>query len=284
MTISIIIPSHNNSDLLAKSLAGFAAQEPCTVDWELFVIDNNSDDTSVAALQHRMRDVLKLTLIQQPKLEHPFALCRARNLGLKLAQGEWIVVMDADIIPNLKYIKTLVTYIQEWGNESVISTCERKFILADDVEASRIIDDPGILEKLPIANSPSNYGLPVDRRLPAMQSLPDIEHPWDYMHGCNVIYRKDDALSIGGYDEEYDGRWGFEDIDFAYRMISEAKCKPIYARGLHVYHQDLPEDISQTNRNAKSQNPNWARVCDLIPGYKEYKVAKYKRLSDNIQV
>lgn len=284
MTISIIIPSHNNSELLAKSLAGFAAQEPCTVDWELFVIDNNSDDTSVAALQHQMRNTLNLTLIQQPKLEHPFALCRARNLGLKLARGEWIVVMDADIIPNPKYIKTLASYIKKWGNESVISTCERKFILADSVEASSISSDPGILENLPIANSPSNYGLPVDRRLPAMQSLPDIDHPWDYMHGCNVIFRKEDALSIGGYDEEYDGRWGFEDIDFAYRMISEAKCKPKYAKGLHVYHQDLPEDKPQTNRNAKSENPNWARVCDLIPGYKEYKVAKYKRLSDSIQV
>lgn len=284
MTISIIIPSHNNSDLLAKSLAGFAAQELCTVGWELFVIDNNSDDTSVAALQHQMRNTLKLTLVQQPMLEHPFALCRARNLGLKLAQGEWIVVMDADIIPNPKYIKTLARYIQEWSNRSVISTCERKFILANDVEASGIINDPAILEKLPIANSPSNYGLPVDRRLPAMQSLPNIEHPWDYMHGCNVIFRKEDALSIGGYDEEYDGRWGFEDIDFAYRMISQAKCKPIYARGLHVYHQDLPEDKPQTNRNAKNENPNWERVCDLIPGYKEYKVAKYKRLSDSIQV
>lgn len=117
-----------------------------------------------------------------------------------------------------------------------------------------------------------------------MQSLPDIEHPWDYMHGCNVIFRKEDALKINGYDEDYDGRWGFEDIDFAYRMITQVECTPVYASGLHVYHQDLPEDKLQTNRTAKNENPNWAKICELIPGYKEYKIAKYRKLSDSIKV
>jgi len=284
MTISFIIPSHNNAELLEKSLAGFAAQEHSDVQWEVFVIDNNSSDISIAALQLKFRKHMKLTLIEQPQLAHPFALCRARNIGLKLAEGQWIVVMDADIIPNPKYIKTLAAYINEWKDRPIISSCERRFVLANDIDAESIIDNPGILERLPLAKSPSNYGLPVDRRLPAMQDLPDIKHPWDYMHGCNVIFRKEDALKIGGYDEKYDGRWGFEDIDFAYRMITEAECTPLYASGLHVYHQDLPEDKPQTNRNAKSENPNWAKICDLIPGYKEYKVAKYRKLSDSIEV
>jgi len=236
----------------------------------------------------RYDDIFKLAILSldalEPVVHFPFALCRARNLGLKLAQGDWIVVMDADIIPNRNYMKVLADYIKKWGKSSIISTCERQFVLADSVDADSIIRAPAILEKLPIAKSPSNYGLPVDRRLPAMLRLPNIDHPWDYMHGCNVIFRREDALMIGGYDESYDGRWGFEDIDFAYRMITKAKCKPMYAKGLHVYHQDLPEDKPQTNRNAKSENPNWARICNLILGYKEYKVAKYRQLSDSIQV
>jgi glycosyltransferase involved in cell wall biosynthesis len=284
MTVSIVMPSHNNATLLEKSLAGFVAQDLCaSLQLEIIVIDNNSDDESVAAVQTRFRDKLPLTLIQQPQLDHPFALCKARNAGIRLAKGDWIVSMDADIIPNRSYIETIAQYIKEWGDTPVVAACERVFVSAKDVTAMDIMGNPALLEQLPITNSPSNYGLSRDRRLPDIKQLPNLDHPWDYMHGCNVLYRRQDALKISGYDEAYDGRWGYEDIDFAYRMITEAGCKPTYASGLHVYHQDNDEETPNIERTDKRTNPNWTRVCELIPGYKAYKIAKYRRLSDSIQ-
>lgn len=281
MDISVIVPCHNNAALLDKALASFASQERCKLNWEVILIDNNTSDTSVADLQLAYRERLNLTLIEQPKLSHPFALCRARNLGLQIARGKWIVGIDADIIPNHTYLKTLAQHIAGWGDRPIIASCERQFISSQGASSEDIMNDASILERLPSANSPSNYGLPTDRRLPVMLKLPEIDHPWDYMHGCNVIYRREDALCIGGYDEAYDGRWGFEDIDFAFRMIAQAKCEPLYAKQLHVYHQDLEDDVS-TNRTNKADNPNWWRVCELIPGYKQYKTNKYQTLSKTI--
>lgn len=284
MTVSVVIPSHNNAALLAKSLAAFVAQRPHGLTFEVIVVDNNSGDDAIAALQLAFRDKLTLTVVLQPRLSHPFALCRARNIGIRLARGEWIVSMDADTIPNTNYLKNLGRLIAKWGDKPVIAACERHFVSADHLQPEDIMRDASLLEALPRVASPSNYDLPQDRRLPAMEQLPHLEHPWDYMHGCNVIYRREDALKINGYHEAYDGRWGFEDIDFAYRMITQAYAQPLYARGLHVYHQDIPEEKSSTNRTAKSSNPNWARICELIPGYKEYKVSKYRQLSDSIEV
>jgi len=282
MDVSIIVPCHNNARLLAKTLSSFASQDKSRLTWEVILIDNNSSDSSVAKLQLRFRSKFNLTLVEQPQLKHPFALCRARNIGLQIARGKWIVGIDADIIPNRSYIKTLASCIKTWGDHSVIASCERQFISTEGVSGEDIMSDASLLERLPSASSPSNYGLPTDRRLPAMLKLPAVDHPWDYMHGCNVVYRRQDALAIGGYDESYDGRWGFEDIDFAYRMITQGKCKPLYAKGLHVYHQDLEEDVS-TNRTNKADNPNWWRVCELIPGYKQYKTNKYQTLSKAIE-
>lgn len=284
MNVSVIIPSHNNANLLAKALASFTTQERHSLTWEIIVIDNNSSDESTARIQREFRDKLPLTLIQQPGLPHPFALCKARNVGLRLARGEWIVCMDADIIPNNSYLATLSTHLNNWGDTSVIASSERHFISTEGVEAEDIINEPSLLTRLPAATSPSNYGLSEDRRLPAMKLLPNLDHPWDYMHGCNVVYRRSDAQMIGGYYEAYDGRWGFEDIDFAFRMIARQGCVPCYAPGLHVYHQDLPEDQTQTNRYSKNSNPNWARICKTIPNYKDYKIARYRKLSDSIKV
>ncbi len=284
MTTSVVIPCHNNAPLLAKTLAGFVAQDPHALEWELLIVDNNSADESIASVHRQFRDKLPISLIQQPQLPHPFALCRARNAGIRLAKGDWIVSMDADTIPNRKYLATLQKTIKKWANKPVIATCERVFVLADTVNPDDIINNPSLLGQLPLASSPSNYGLATDRRLPAMKQLPDLEHPWDYMHGCNVLYRREEALGIEGYREDYDGRWGFEDIDFAYRMIMYRRCEPLYIPGLHVYHQDMPEGESKANRYDKSTNPNWDRICALIPGYKEYKEAKYRQFSNEIKV
>jgi glycosyltransferase involved in cell wall biosynthesis len=284
MNISVVVPSHNNARLLARALAGFAVQEGYPAQWEIIIVDNNSDDESIATVHRQFRSRLPISLIQQPNLPHPFALCKARNTGIRLAKGEWIACIDADIIPNRQYLNSLVSLTRKWGNKSIIATGERKFISAEGVEPDDIIRDASLIEQLPLHASPSNYGLATDRRLPTMKQLPDVEHPWDYLHGCNVIYRREDALSIGGYQEAYDGQWGFEDIDFAYRMVRNTGCTPLYSPDLCVYHQDLPEDKPQMDRCDKNSNPNWARICAVIPGYKQYKMAKYRQLSDKIQI
>lgn len=285
MLVSFIIPTYNNVELLEKTLAGFVSQEMNTLAWEIIIIDNNTTESkSLVLMYQKYYSLLPITLIFQPKLPHTFALCRARNLGLRSAQGKWIVSIDADTIPNKKYLSILEKNIKKWGNESVIATSERIFIPTEKVSSKEIIENPLVVEQLPVVLSPSNYSLPYDRRLPIMKSLPNIKHPWDYMHGCNVIYKRDIALKIGGYNEIYDGQWGFEDIDFAYRMITDEKCISRYVKNLHVFHQDLPEAKTNTNRTDKSINPNWIRICKKIPGYQEYKSIKYRQFSKEIKI
>ena len=285
MLVSFIIPTYNNVKLLDKTLAGFVSQEINTLTWEIIIIDNNTTNSkSLISTYRKYYSFLPITLIFQPKLPHTFALCKARNLGLRLAQGKWIASIDADTIPNTKYLFTLEKSIKKWGNKSVIATSERIFIPTEKVSSKEIIKNPIVLKQLPVVLSPSNYGLPQDRRLPIMKSLPNTKHPWDYMHGCNVIYKRDIAIKIGGYNEIYDGQWGFEDIDFAYRMITDAKCISYYVKNLHVFHQDLPETKIDTNRMDKSINPNWVRICKKIPGYQEYKSTKYRQFSKEIKI
>ncbi|MGH3600561.1 MAG: galactosyltransferase-related protein, partial [Pseudonocardiaceae bacterium] len=131
--------------------------------------------------------------------------------------------------------------------------------------------------------SVSNYYLCKDRRLPAMEQLPDVEHPWAYMHGGNLLYRTIDAKLVHGHDEQFDGHWGYEDAEFAYRMIVRANCSPGYLSDMTVYHQESSTYESiDVDRFDKKNNPNWDRACEAIPGFRAFKIEQYRRLGVSV--
>ncbi|MGH8932056.1 MAG: glycosyltransferase family 2 protein [Egibacteraceae bacterium] len=285
MRLSIIIPCRNGARLLENVLAGIVTQDIATTDVEVILVDNNSDTDSIERVYRDFRDLLTLTLIQQPRLAHPFALSRARNTALRLAAGEWISSIDADCIPSSGFLRSIYAAIDQAGSRSRIFAGERIFISAGNLTKEKLIDQPSILLHVPRVPSASNYFLSKDRRLPTMEQLPDVKHPWAYMHGGNLLYRTIDAKLVHGHDERFDGSWGYEDADFAYRMITTASCSPRYLPAMTVYHQEpLTSPDMQVDRFDKKNNPNWRRVCEAIPGFQAFKIDQYKRLGISVSI
>lgn len=277
--LSIVIPCWNSAVLLENVLAGIVAQDVETGGVEILLVDNNSDTDSIEQVYRDFRDLLTLTLIQQPRLAHPFALSRARNTALRLVTAEWICSIDADCVPSPGFLRSIYNAIDRVGARPHIFTGERIFISGSGLTKEKLIDDGSILLSTPRLPSASNYFLFEDRRLPTMKQLPDVEHPWSYMHGGNVLYRTIDANLVHGHDEQFDGNWGYEDIEFAYRMIVRANCIPKYLSGMTVYHQEsFGSGADHVNRFDKRNNPNWSRVCAAIPGFRRFKVEQYKRM------
>lgn len=281
--LSIVIPCCNGARLLENVLAGIVVQDVETTDVEILLVDNNSDTDSIEQVYRGFRDLLMLTLIQQPRLPHPFALSRARNTALRLAAGEWISSIDADCIPCPGFLRSIYAAIDQAGVRPIMFTGERVFISANNFTREKLIEDPSIILGAPRVSSASNYFLPKDRRLPIMEQLPDVEHPWAYMHGGNVLYRAIDAELVHGHDERFDGSWGYEDTDFAYRMIVRAHCSPRYLSGMTVYHQEpLTSTTMQVDRFDKTNNPNWDRACETIPGFQVFKTEQYQRMGISV--
>lgn len=85
MRFSIILPSHNGEDRIEKALSSIESQT--FKDYELIVVCDACDDrTEEIALQHNAR-VLK-TPYRRAGL--------ARNDGIAMAQGEYLMFMDDD--------------------------------------------------------------------------------------------------------------------------------------------------------------------------------------------
>lgn len=90
MTYSIIIPHHDIPDLLERAVASVPQRE----DLEIIVVD----DASTPEHKIRVREVcnVKGRTIRLIELENNGGGGKARNAGLDIAQGEFVLFLDAD--------------------------------------------------------------------------------------------------------------------------------------------------------------------------------------------
>jgi len=275
----VIVPAYNAYVPLSNTLAALALQLEEGPALETIVVDNNSTARSPEMLHRRFRRALSMTLVHQPALPHPFAISRARNTGMRLTDAAWILLLDADCIPGPGCLAAVREAIAGCHGSRLIATGERIFI--DPLSCGEVSTayDLRLLMDRPRIASDSNYGLTHDRRLPDMLALTKCPHPWAYMHAGVLLYSAAAAREVGGFDESYDGRWGYEDADFAYRMIVDAGCAPRYVEGMKVLHQEgIGEANAQRYKWNKRANPNWHRICATIPGFEQFKREQWESL------
>ena len=89
--VSVVIPVFNTAGLLTETVESLCAQT--LTHWEAFLIDDGSDDGSVA--------LLVALAAQDPRLHLLFTTGRvgpgpARNQGIQAAQGRYVAFLDAD--------------------------------------------------------------------------------------------------------------------------------------------------------------------------------------------
>lgn len=281
---SIIIPCYNNSDLLLNTLHGYAKQTYHTDKFEVILIDNNSNCNKIIECYHKYKDKFNLSIFFRPKLESSFSLNSARNIGVNIANNEWNVFSDSDCIPSPDFLFEINKEIDNKG-EHICLAGIRKFIHIDHIDTNNMNTESNHLDNCPRICSPTNYGLLKDRRLGKIEHLPNTEHPWGHFYGCNMVFKKQDILKVGLFDENYDGSWGYDDIDLAYKIITELDIKPIFMKKAIVYHQDKSdEDVtvnSQKNKLSKIHNQNYQYICNKINGYYEFSMNEFKRFGLN---
>jgi glycosyltransferase involved in cell wall biosynthesis len=103
MKVSLIIPCYNEENTIQDLLAAICEQNFPLVDIDVVVSDGMSTDTTREKIQEFADGVpeLKVRVIDNPKRTIPSAL----NQALKVAEGEYIVRMDAHSHPHPNYIK-----------------------------------------------------------------------------------------------------------------------------------------------------------------------------------
>lgn len=91
--VSIIVPVYNAERFIEETLACVVAQSYS--QWELLLVEDGSSDRTVSIIEEYVRTngEKRIRLIRQPE---NLGAARARNRGLKEAEGRYIAYLDAD--------------------------------------------------------------------------------------------------------------------------------------------------------------------------------------------
>jgi glycosyltransferase involved in cell wall biosynthesis len=113
--VSIIIPCKNEEKFIAKCLDSILIQDFAKENLEVLVIDGASEDKTKEIVRSYARKYPFIKLLENAQKYTPFGL----NIGVKAAQGDIIMRMDAHAGYENDYIAKCVKYSQESGADNV---------------------------------------------------------------------------------------------------------------------------------------------------------------------
>jgi len=118
--VSIIIPTFNRVHLIGETLQSVISQT--YTNWECIVVDDNSTDETIQKVVSFQEKDCRFKLIKKSKEERQGAGI-SRNVGLKIASGEYIQFLDSDdILKENKIEEQIKLLLNE--NEYTIATCK----------------------------------------------------------------------------------------------------------------------------------------------------------------
>lgn len=101
--VSVIIPSYNLGRYLPETLASLDAQT--FQDWECLIVENGSTDGSLSIVTKACASDLRFIPVV---FQENVGVAAARNRALELAEGEYILFLDADDLIEPGYMEAAV--------------------------------------------------------------------------------------------------------------------------------------------------------------------------------
>ena len=105
MDISVVIGSYNQKDRLSRVIEGYKAQQT-KASFEVIIVDSFSTDGTGKMIDDQIELPFKLRFIQR---SNPSGKAEARNIGVQEACSEFIIISDADMIPDPQFIQAHIT-------------------------------------------------------------------------------------------------------------------------------------------------------------------------------
>lgn len=254
MLISAIVTTYNRPDALRAVLAGFADQTDR--GFELLVADDGSrEDTGRFVREFAATAPVPVRHIWHE--DRGFRVAAIRNRAAAASSGAYLIFVDGDCVP----MQTFIARHRALAAPGWVIAGNR--LLLSEAFTRRVLD-----EQLPIHRWRLADWFAARRRGDINRVLPLLHLPmgrlrtlggrrWPRLRGCNMGMWRVDLERVNGFDESFQG-WGFEDSDFAVRLINAGVGikKGAFATGLlHLWHRE---------NDRRREGENWERLQHRI--------------------
>lgn len=173
-----------------KALAGASIPE---VKHLILFVNGGSKHVELPSPQFEFIDI--------PPNHRGYSIGHYHNMGAEIANTEWMMKSDVDVLPNVRYYKELLPILQDAGPREWFNG---GFIYVKREQSSFLLDE---LE-MPITEA--RY----DRLVSSMREL--SQHAYWHPAGSQFICRRADYIALGGC-HNFRG-WGWEDYQQLYML------------------------------------------------------------------
>jgi len=215
--VSVIIPCYNDGRFVTQAIESIQTQT--FTDWEIIVVNDGSTDAETVQILNRLH--YANTLVLHKENGH---LSSARNYGIRQAQGDYILTLDAD----------------DWFKPSFL---EKAVIILDNDKKAGVV-----------TSYMQCFGMNGKRWRPLGGSIENFL----YRNQCNAsaLFRKQCWEEAGKYDEFM--KKGLEDWEFWIRVTSLGWQVVVIREFLFHYR------VSEKSMLLNETQPRMAEIIDYI--------------------
>lgn len=213
-SVSAIVVNWNGKNYLGKCLQSLKDQT--FTDFELILVDNGSTDGSVEYVEKNFPGFGRIL-----KNEKNLGFSGGNNLGLRVARGQYLALLNNDARADCRWLEELVHAAEEDPKAGMLAS---KIYFQD---GDKVIDNVGHL----IYRDGLNRG---KGRLEVDCGQFDVKQEVLFPSGCAALYRREMLEEVGLFDEDFFAYADDTDLGLKGRL---AGWKCMYVPKAIVYHR-----------------------------------------------
>ena len=252
--ISIVIPVYNRREMLGITLAAIENQTYPIELIEVVVADDGSNDLPFEICDDFSQ---KLNIRYVRQQDQGYRASAARNLGIRTAKNDLIILLDGDVAPVPDLVEV---YVERLVHSKRVLLCgHRRYVNANHLHYEDLRENiQPLLECIDIHSNNTiiqqkneDQKITLDWRIPVYsktRNLLNEKYPFRACCSGNLAFHREVFERTGGFDEDFTD-WGAEDTEWGFRVWNRGHwIVPVWsAIGIH---QEPEGGRNDTDREA----------------------------------
>lgn len=248
--VSLIIPTYNGHDITKQAIDSILDKSTYQ-NFEIILVDNNSDDPESLAYFDEISQHPKVTLLRYP---HPFNYSAINNFAASKAKGAILGLINNDVeVITPEWLTEMVSHAQR---QDIGCVGAMLYYENDTIQHAGVITGLGGVAGHSHKYFPRNHH-GYFSRLNIVQNLSAVT-------AACLLVRKEVFEQVGGLNEK-DLTIAFNDVDFCLK-VQKAGYRNLWTPYAELYHyesisrgaEDNPEKVARFNKEIDYMKKTWA--------------------------
>jgi GT2 family glycosyltransferase len=263
--VSVIIPTRDRADLLARCVLGLLYRTDYP-NLEILIIDNDSVDTGTHSLFQMLQKDPRVRVVSIPGT---FNFSALNNAGVRETTGDILVMLNNDVdVIGSGWLKEMVSH----AVRPDVGAVGAKLIYGDGrIQHAGVV--LGVGEHNAGPGVAGHFGHSAEAGDPGYLGQFALTRELSAVTGACLALRRDVFEAVGGLNEEQ-LHVSFNDVDLCLRIRAQG-FRIIWTPFAELYHlesasrglAETPEQIARAAREADYMRDRWGPVLDNDPFY-----------------